>query len=128
MYPSFILTEASSVKTLPTIMAMTPRLWAVQVLALVGAGLCLLSMSILLVKFNHQPIFSWHGVTLNALVSVLSTASKGGLLLTVEEATGQWKWILFTRQPRPLVDFDRIDEASRGPLGSLTLIWRLKRG
>ncbi|XXH01984.1 hypothetical protein Hte_008348 [Hypoxylon texense] len=107
---------------------MTPSLWTAQVLALLGAGLCLVAMSILLVEFDRRPIFSWHGVTLNALISILSTASKGGLLLSVEEATSQWKWILFSRRPRPLMDFDRIDEASRGPLGSLTLIWRLKRG
>lgn len=77
---------------------------------------------VLLGVFDGHPIFNWHGVTLNAIVSVLSVTMKAALAYTVSECIGQWKWNLFSRENRPLIDFERIDQASRGPLGSIRVI------
>lgn len=38
----------------------------------------------------------------------------------MSELISQWKWILFTRKSRPLLEFERINAASRGSMGSLT--------
>ncbi|KAI0378131.1 hypothetical protein F5Y04DRAFT_291404 [Hypomontagnella monticulosa] len=102
------------------------KLWRGEIGAAIGSGLCFIGITILLAIYNGKPIFSWHGVTLNAVVSVLSTAGRSSLMLAVEEATSQWKWILFSQRPRALIDFDRMDEASRGPLGSIILLWRCR--
>ncbi|KAF3018221.1 hypothetical protein E8E14_012789 [Neopestalotiopsis sp. 37M] len=83
-------------------------------------------MVILLAECDRKPIFSWHGVSLNTIISILSTASKAWLLLTVDAAISQWKWILFSHDRRILNDFGVIDSASRGPLGSLKLLWKLR--
>ena len=102
------------------------RLWILEILALIGTVLSLAVLVALLIAYDRKPIFDWNGVTLNAVVSVLSTISKTALLLAVAESTSQWKWILFSQQRRPLIDFENIDMASRGPWGSLTLLWTCK--
>ncbi|KAI9170741.1 hypothetical protein HJFPF1_00212 [Paramyrothecium foliicola] len=49
---------------------------------------------------------------------------KALMIFGISECVGQWKWILFSRKERRLMDFERIDLASRGPLGSSILVWR----
>lgn len=95
---------------------------------LAGAVTSFAVMVVLLAVFDGRPILDWNGVTLNAIVSVISVAIKATLTFALAELIGQWKWILFSRGARPLVDFERIDMASRGPLGSLRLLVRMKNG
>lgn len=101
--------------------------WRWEILSVVGSASCLVALVGVLLGFDGKAIFTWHGVTLNAIVSLLSTASKGALLFAVAELVSQWKWILFTGRARPLMDFERIDSASRGLLGSLRLMWNFKK-
>ena len=98
------------------------RLWKREILGPVASIIFLVIMALLLRTYDAKPIFSWYGVNLNAIISILSTASKATLAFSVDEAISQWKWILFGQQSRPLMDFERIDSASRGTLGSLSLI------
>ncbi|KAH8646740.1 hypothetical protein BX600DRAFT_518771 [Xylariales sp. PMI_506] len=99
------------------------RPWAAQIWAIIGSFLCTAGLALFLAEYDGRPIFSWYGVTLNAIIAVLSVAAKGLLLLAVEESFSQWKWILFYREPRALIEFQRIDEASRGPLGSVQMLF-----
>ena len=48
------------------------------------------------------------------------------MLLATTQCVSQSKWLLFHRKSRKLIDFQAIDEASRGPFGSLYLLMRLK--
>lgn len=100
--------------------------WIWELWALAGSLLALIAMIALLASFDNKPIFYWNGVTLNALVSILSVAMKAFLLFAASQCIGQWKWILFSRDSRRLLDFEHIDLASRGPLGSLTVLWTVK--
>ncbi|KAI1865903.1 uncharacterized protein JN550_008161 [Neoarthrinium moseri] len=100
--------------------------WTLEILSVTSSALLLIVLVCLLVVFDGKPIFDWRGVTLNAIVSVLSTASKGLLMLGVDEAVGQWKWILFWRQECVVLDFHTVDSASRGPLGSIRLLWKFR--
>lgn len=43
-------------------------------------------------------------------------------MLSVAACIGQWKWVYISSKPRKLSDIDVIDEASRGPLGSIQMI------
>ncbi|KAK1635553.1 hypothetical protein BDP81DRAFT_407202 [Colletotrichum phormii] len=83
-------------------------------------------MAVLLARFDGKPIFTWNGVTLNTVVSILSVTMKAAVAFVLSECLAQWKWILFTREDRPLIDFDRIDAATRGPLGSLRILSRTR--
>lgn len=101
-------------------------IWLPEAVALIFSFLCLAALAVLLAVYDGKPIFGWNGVTLNTIVSVLSTSSKAALMLALGESISQWKWILFANERRPLMDFERIENASRGPLGSLKLMWHCK--
>jgi hypothetical protein len=100
------------------------RLWSHELLALLGAFASFIGLVILLASFNGRPIFHSNGITLNTIISTLSVAMKALILFATAECIGQWKWIIFYRKERELMDFERIDLASRGPLGSFWLAWR----
>ena len=65
----------------------------------VATGLSLCSMATIiavLTAYNGQSISNWHfpaGVTINAIVSVLSTIQKSLLAFALSAALGQWKWL-----------------------------------
>lgn len=101
-----------------------PLAWVAEIAGILASASLLIALIILLFIYDDKTVFDWKGVTLNAVVSVLSTASKAALLYSTSELISQWKWIVFTGTRRPLIDFQRIDAASRGPLGSLEIIWR----
>jgi len=85
--------------------------------------MALAGLAFFLAAFDGKLIFSWHGITLNTIVSTLSTFSKAALMLAVAESTSQWKWILYARDERRLIDFELIDRASRGLRGSWVMLW-----
>ena len=98
--------------------------WAAELGALYGCFVSFLVMVALLAVYDGHPVFEWNSVTLNALISVFAVAMKAFLMLVVADCVGQWKWILFSQNGRKLMDFERIDRASRGMLGSFDILWR----
>lgn len=50
------------------------------------------------------------------------------MLLATTESIGQAKWILFRKKYQKLVDFNIIDEGSRGPWGAFQLLYRFWDG
>lgn len=64
-------------------------------------------------------------ITVNTYVSFFATIVKGTMLVAVNESISQLKWLWF-RQPRTLQDIQVFDDASRGPVGALRLIFRTK--
>ncbi|KAK2765074.1 hypothetical protein FQN54_008773 [Arachnomyces sp. PD_36] len=99
--------------------------WKTELWALSWSVFSFIVMVVLLAIFDGRPIFDWKSVTLNAIIAVVSVSMKASLTFAVAELIGQWKWILFSRESRPLIDFERIDLATRGPLGSLSILWRM---
>jgi hypothetical protein len=98
--------------------------WIPELVSLLASSVSLMIMVIILARYDHYPVLKWHGVTLNAIVSVLSTAYKSWLILAVTAAISQEKWTLFSRMRHRLEDFDLIDQASRGPLGCAWVVMR----
>ena len=82
-----------------------------------------------LAAFNGQNLSTWtfpYNVTINAVISTLNTLSKSFLAFALSAAVGQWKWICAKQQPLRLKSLGHIDRSSRGPLGSLQMIWDAK--
>ncbi|WYZ36267.1 hypothetical protein EsH8_XII_000017 [Colletotrichum jinshuiense] len=100
--------------------------WGPVYWALVGVVASFIAMVALLAHFDNKPVFTWQGVTLNTITSILSVTIKAAIAFVISECMAQWKWILFIREERPLIDFDRIDGATRGPLGSLRILLKSK--
>lgn len=80
----------------------------------------------LLHRHDGQPLPEWrYGITLNALVSVLSTILKAAAVVPLAGGISQAKWLWYAK-PRPLRDIETFDDASRGPWGSLLLLFDLR--
>ncbi|KAK7948107.1 uncharacterized protein PG986_008993 [Apiospora aurea] len=83
--------------------------------------LCLAGMIILLARTQDQPLSSWSLlISPNAVLSILSTASKACLIQPVSECLSQLKWLHLLQSPKSdkLTDLQKYDDASRGPMGS----------
>lgn len=98
--------------------------WIAELLSL-GGCLVTFCLMVALLAHNdgHRPS-EWYGLSLNTAISVLSVALKAWILYSNSQCIGQWKWILFHRSERRLIEFERIDLASRGPLGSVDILVR----
>ncbi|KAI7776816.1 hypothetical protein LA080_004410 [Diaporthe eres] len=100
--------------------------WFPETSGIFASTSLLIALVVILAAYDGKAVFEWKGVTLNAVLSVISTASKASLLYSISELISQWKWIVFTSTRRPLIDFETNDAASRGPWGSLELMWKCK--
>ncbi|KAJ3565318.1 hypothetical protein NPX13_g7551 [Xylaria arbuscula] len=98
--------------------------WLWEISSITLSGVCLtLALSILL-RYDQKlvPQFAY-GITLNAIISTLTTFSKSFLLVAVAGAISQLKWRWFQSvEGRRVIDTQLFDDASRGPWGSLILL------
>jgi hypothetical protein len=67
------------------------------------------------------------GITLNALVALITKVMKAALLTPIMEGMSQMKWVVFAKHSRPLLDFNIYDCGSRGGLSALTLMWYTRK-
>ncbi|KIX98285.1 uncharacterized protein Z520_05586 [Fonsecaea multimorphosa CBS 102226] len=100
--------------------------WWPELLALTFSFSCLVEIIMTLKYFNGFPLsqLPW-GLTLNTILSGLAAASKSSLVFAVAGTMSQCKWCWLKSGParrRRLAHLQDVDEASRGPLGSLILL------
>ncbi|KAI4160603.1 MAG: hypothetical protein LQ342_005624 [Letrouitia transgressa] len=98
----------------------------------VEAAACTLSMVALFAfvatPYPHQnrPLPQWpYNISVNSLISIYVIILKAMVLFVITEGMSQLKWRRLSHN-RPLTDLARYDEASRGPLGSLRLLSKLR--
>jgi hypothetical protein len=103
-------------------------LWKFEIFSMFASIAALLAIIAILFAFDGNSMTHWHAALHpNTVVSALSTLSKASMMMVVGQCLGQLKWAYFERQPRPLMDFDIIDGASKGPMGSAQLLYRINR-
>lgn len=102
--------------------------WLWELLSWFMSALCILGIAVLLAHWNERAVPDhWpSGITLNAYIAVLSGIAKYALAVPVEASISQTKWQWFAGDARPLMDLEHFDDASRGPVGALKLIFRTK--
>ncbi|KAL7906537.1 hypothetical protein GGI35DRAFT_482692 [Trichoderma velutinum] len=100
--------------------------WGWELFGVLGSAAILIGIAIILNKFDGKRQPSWEHVSLNSLLSWLSTAAKFCILVPITRSLGQLKWVWFAEKERPLSDLEEFDSASRGISGSAKLLWRLK--
>ncbi|KAI8626221.1 hypothetical protein F5Y19DRAFT_466598 [Xylariaceae sp. FL1651] len=92
--------------------------------------LCTISMGLvilLLVKINGLALQDWtFFLQPNSLLSVLTTVGKASMLVSVASCISQLKWDHFNTRERHLYHLELFDRASRGPWGSLMLLYGLR--
>lgn len=114
------------IKTKPSIWKLVSDLFIWEVLAMILSSGLLVAIVVLLSQYDDKPQPTWKYVSLNSVISWLSTISKGCVLFCLSEGIGQLKWVWFTRKTQPLVDLGTFDGASRGIWGCGALLWRLR--
>ncbi|KAF2833822.1 hypothetical protein CC86DRAFT_279516, partial [Ophiobolus disseminans] len=89
-------------------------------------GSCALaSIVVLLVIFQDRSLKEWpSGISLATTIAALSQITQSALLYAVSSCIGQLKWD-WLRKKRSASDLDRFEEASRGPKGSLLLLFTI---
>ncbi len=101
--------------------------WWPEALGLAFSSACLIAIAGLLASYQGHKIPDYHnGLTLNAIISTLAVASKSALIFAVAATLSQSKWCWFHTpardQHRRLQDMQLVEDATRGPLGSLTML------
>jgi hypothetical protein len=97
-----------------------------EILAAILSAATLIALVVVLAKFDGTPQPTWKHVSLNTVISWLSTISKACIIFAVSEALGQLKWVWFAQKTQPLLNLRTFDSASRGFYGSAELIWTLR--
>ncbi|KAL5333535.1 hypothetical protein BJX70DRAFT_380753 [Aspergillus crustosus] len=101
--------------------------WFWEVVALFLSLSCYIAiLSLLFVYDQKQSPKLPSGITLNTIVSILSTGSKSSLIFSMSSGIGQLKWIGVRKQRIRLNDIQLADDAGRGPLGSFFILMRYK--
>jgi hypothetical protein len=79
----------------------------------------------ILASYNGLALSQWHAnISINTIVSTISTVAMFTLMNPLGGALGQCKWLLFSRSQRPLSHLGHLDGASRGPYGSIKLFYK----
>jgi hypothetical protein len=105
----------------------SPHGWLWEILSLVLAVVSLIGLVCLLRQYQNKASPDWkYGITLNTIVSVISTVFRISILVSVAASISQMGWVWLARKSRNLDDVCVYDSASRGPWGSIRLLWRTK--
>ncbi|KAK6814647.1 hypothetical protein RU639_009324 [Aspergillus parasiticus] len=86
----------------------------------------LIAIVVILRTYDGQQQPTWRGVSLNTVLSWLSTVAKGCIAFPLSSGLSQLKWVWFAKRARPLSDLRVFDNASRGVYGSLELVLALR--
>ena len=103
--------------------------WGLEILSVLLASSSFGTIIVILTFYDRKPLPNWPTqISMSSLLSVLAQLTQWGLMGSIASAIGQVKWIRYTRGQEPLRDFVAIDEAAKGPWGSLCFLitnWRM---
>ncbi|KAL2141723.1 hypothetical protein VTI28DRAFT_2089 [Corynascus sepedonium] len=103
--------------------------WSWEILAMFTSFACTASVVAILAVMNGRELADWHFfLSISATVAIFGTALKSTAAFAVGGCVSQYKWLHFKSSPRKLTDLDLIEEAGRGPLGSLVLLAKQPMG
>ncbi|KAI1097482.1 hypothetical protein F4804DRAFT_170724 [Jackrogersella minutella] len=99
--------------------------WWWEIIATLLSIISVILIVVFLIKVKGTALSDWnHVIQPNTVVSILTTVVRSCMMIPIAACLGQYKWWHF-RQPRQLQDLQRLDDASRGPWGSLLLLFNV---
>jgi hypothetical protein len=105
----------------------SPSEWLLESISSILALGFLIGIAIIFWYMDDKPLSAWRGrISLNATISILTTAYTTALMHGVSTFIGQSKWLHFQNGSRKLADFEIFDGASRGVWGSILLLTTVK--
>ncbi|KAK1691471.1 hypothetical protein BDP55DRAFT_542332 [Colletotrichum godetiae] len=116
----------SQPSTAPRVHAPFWQVWWKEMFCIITSIASLIAIVVVLALFDNHSLPSWpHKITLNTFLALFTTLAKGSFMLPVSIALSQSKFTWFLK-PKPLNDFYVLDQASRGWLGSMKLLFRVR--
>ncbi|KAE9993002.1 hypothetical protein EG327_006971 [Venturia inaequalis] len=101
--------------------------WLLEIVSWLFSAACMMVIAVVLSRYDGKPLPKWSiDISMNAFISIFSGFAKSALLLPTAEALGQLKWDWFRKGERSMLDFEVMDGASRGALGSAVLLAKNK--
>ncbi|KAE8381878.1 hypothetical protein BDV26DRAFT_278485 [Aspergillus bertholletiae] len=98
--------------------------WIWEILSCAIAVASLAGIIVVLYMYNGKSMPDWpYGITLNAVISLLTTLMKAAMAFPITEALSQLKWSWFSRGNK-LSDLALLDAASRGAFGAALVLFR----
>lgn len=99
--------------------------WKEAAVFLLGT-IALIAIFILLIWSNGMLLRDWHSkVSLNTTIAVLAQVAASALLYVVSNSMSQLKWVIYQKKRRALDSLEYVDNASRGPAGSIVFVlWK----
>lgn len=103
--------------------------WWMEVLTIFISTGFMIGLIATLASFQNRLQSEWtFFISINAVVAIVITAARATLLATVSVCLSQEKWNHFNNRARRLQDLNIIDRASRGPLGSIQMLFSISWG
>jgi hypothetical protein len=97
--------------------------WWEMICCIIALG-ALLAIVATIRTHESQTLPQWrYGLTVNAVIAIFTVVLKAAAGLVLAEGISHLKWISVAR-PQPLSTFVAHDDASRGPLGALKLLFK----
>ncbi|KAM0512434.1 hypothetical protein ACHAPE_008884 [Trichoderma viride] len=103
--------------------------WWMEVITIFISTGFMIGLIAILASFQNRLTTEWtFFISINAVVAIVITAARATLLATVSVCLSQEKWNHFNGRARRLQDLNIIDRASRGPLGSIQMLFSVSWG
>ncbi|KAK0391655.1 hypothetical protein NLU13_1154 [Sarocladium strictum] len=119
---------ASSVKHTPRqtwLQSASP--WALELVWCLLSVVLLMGLVMVLSTYDKQRLPEIPlGITLNTIVAILATATRAVTVFLIGQGISQLKWNQYVGGHKPLTNLQVFDEASRGPWGSLQMVFRTR--
>ena len=98
--------------------------WIYELVAMCISVSCLIAIGAVLKAYDGgvSPQLQY-GLTLNAIISILATSTKAGLVYVVASSISQLNWCWVQQRARPLKHLQTYDDASRGFSGAFTMLF-----
>jgi Protein of unknown function (DUF3176) len=97
--------------------------WVYEILSSIISLTALGAIFAVLYHYNSWDVDSWsHSWALNSLVVFLATISQITMAFPLASSISQLKWTWY-RESRKLADLNKFDQGSRGPFGSVKLLF-----
>lgn len=101
--------------------------WALEILSSFANLILLGGIISMFCYMKDKPLSDWRfPISLNATISILTTACGAAIMHGVSTSISQLKWLHFASGHRKLFSLESFDEASRGPYGSIKFLFTIR--
>lgn len=100
--------------------------WIWELFAMISSLISFVAIVLVLRLHEGRPVPDWpFSITISSMISIFATIMSATMLVPIAEGISQAKWHWF-QQYHVLRDMDVYDQASRGPWGSLKMLWGIR--